>query len=71
MPQHETKMCERCNEQFECKCGDIINCDCSKVQLSVEERAFIESRYTDCLCVHCLLQLRNRYVLFKEKYFLS
>jgi hypothetical protein len=68
MPQHETKICGRCNLAFECKAGDITQCQCYNVQLSVEERAFVEERYKDCLCANCLLQLKNRYVLFKEKY---
>ncbi|MBV9962900.1 MAG: cysteine-rich CWC family protein [Parafilimonas sp.] len=68
MPLHEVKTCSRCNNGFECKAGDITHCQCNNIQLSVEERAFIEERYKDCLCANCLLQLKNRYMLFKEKY---
>jgi len=68
MPQHETKTCSRCNNAFECKAGDIAHCQCNSIQLSIEERAFIEERYHDCLCANCLLQLKSSYILFKEKY---
>ncbi len=68
MPSHEVKTCSRCNNVFECKAGDISNCQCRHVELTAEERAFIEDRYNDCLCANCLLQLKNRYMLFKEKY---
>ena len=68
MPLHETKICPRCTKAFECKAGDITNCQCNNIQLNAEERAFMEERYKDCLCIHCLTELQNRYVLFKEKY---
>ena len=68
MPQHEFKTCLRCNNVFQCKAGDIAQCQCSNIRLSIEERAFIEERYKDCLCANCLLQLKSQYILFKEKY---
>jgi hypothetical protein len=68
MPLHEAITCPRCNTAFECKAGDIMHCQCSGIQLSIEERAFIEERYQDCLCKDCLVQLKDRYILFKEKY---
>ena len=68
MPQHEIKICPRCDNTFECKAGDIAHCQCNCIWLSIEERCFIEERYTDCLCLNCLLQLKNRFVFFKEKY---
>jgi hypothetical protein len=69
MCKHEEKKCPRCQSPFECKVGDIGNCHCSAVKLSAEERNFIEERYRDCLCHNCLLELKNKYILFKEKYF--
>jgi hypothetical protein len=68
MPFHKVKTCERCNNVFECKAGDIAHCQCSNIQLSVEERAFIEERYRDCLCAGCLINLKNRYSVFQEKF---
>ncbi len=67
MCKHEEKQCPRCSKAFECKVGNIGECQCSGVQLSIEKRAFIETRYNDCLCINCLKELKNRYVFFKEK----
>jgi hypothetical protein len=68
MPQHEAKICPRCKAAFECKAGDISHCQCRHITLSVEEMTFVEERYQDCLCINCLMQLKNRYTQFKEKY---
>lgn len=53
---HEIKNCPSCNQVFECKVGDISNCDCTLIHLSLEEKAFVKD-------------LKNKYILFKEKYF--
>jgi len=68
MPLHEQKLCSRCEQPFECKAGTISQCLCNAVVLTAEERAFIEERYKDCLCVTCLKDLKNKYVFFKEKF---
>ena len=60
MPQHEQKICPRCKNTFECKAGDITNCQCINIELNIEERSFIEDRFKDCLCFNCLLELKNR-----------
>lgn len=67
MCKHEQKNCPRCGEGFECKVGDVTNCQCYGIELSVEEEAFITKQFADCLCRNCLLQLKNRYVLFIEQ----
>ena len=63
MCKHEEKYCPRCKASFECKVGDIAQCQCNGLALTVEERAFIADRYDDCLCRNCLLELRQRAVL--------
>jgi Cysteine-rich CWC len=68
MSKHEQRYCPRCNIVFECKAGTITQCQCSAIQLSPEERIYVESRFEDCLCVNCLIALQKEYVLFKEKY---
>ncbi|HMO63465.1 MAG TPA: cysteine-rich CWC family protein [Ferruginibacter sp.] len=67
MCKHEQKSCPRCGAVFECKTGDINNCQCFGVELSVAEETFIASHYNDCLCRNCLLQLKQRYTLFTEQ----
>jgi Cysteine-rich CWC len=68
MPSHELKSCPRCGAAFECKVGDISSCQCQGVALTADERAFIEERYADCLCIGCLKELKNRYVVFSERF---
>lgn len=68
MCKHEDKYCPRCNIVFECKAGSIMQCQCSTIQLSLEERIYIESKFEDCLCADCLAALQKEYVLFKEKH---
>ena len=68
LPKHEQRYCPRCNKTFECKVGNVAQCQCSKIVLSEEEKAFIADRYQDCLCLNCLLDLQNKYTFFKEKY---
>ena len=67
MCKHEHKNCPRCGEGFECKVGDVTNCQCYGIELSVEEEAFITKQFADCLCRNCLQQLKSRYTLFVEQ----
>ncbi|GGH80032.1 hypothetical protein HNQ91_004942 [Filimonas zeae] len=69
MPVHENEICPRCQQPFECKVGDVSNCQCNGLYLNEEERAHIAARYSDCLCIHCLRDLKNKYTMFKEKFF--
>jgi hypothetical protein len=63
---HENKYCPHCNQLFECNAGNITQCQCYGINISVQERAYINVRYTDCLCSKCLLQLKKDYVQFKN-----
>lgn len=65
--KHEQKNCPRCKAAFECRIGDITNCQCYRIELTVAEEAFIASEYSDCLCRNCLLLLKSRYHLFTEQ----
>jgi hypothetical protein len=69
MCKHEEKKCPRCQTPIECKVGDITHCQCFGISFTVEEKKFIEERYTDCLCRNCLQELKQRDTLFKEKFF--
>jgi nicotinate-nucleotide--dimethylbenzimidazole phosphoribosyltransferase len=62
MASHETKKCERCGALFECKVGNILECQCYAVQLTEKEKAYIsEKQYSDCLCAACLQNLKQQY----------
>lgn len=63
----ELKECPRCHTSFECKAGDITNCQCYGIELSAKEEGYIRSKYDDCLCRNCLLQLKQPLNLFKEE----
>lgn len=65
---HEIKRCRRCNAVFECKAGTVMQCQCFDVILTIEQRAYIEQRYNDCLCISCLKYLQIELNFFKEKY---
>jgi hypothetical protein len=56
---HENKICGRCQGPFECKVGNVSQCHCSEVRLSDVERAYIASKYRDCLCGPCLQAVRK------------
>jgi len=69
MLKHETKNCPRCQQTFECRCGDIIHCQCESVDLKQQHHDYISTQYDDCLCANCLKQLRSEYNTnqFKQK----
>jgi len=69
MANHENKNCPRCNSSFQCKAGSITECQCNQIKLSNEERIYIESLYTDCLCINCLSILQQQYLMLRKKNF--
>lgn len=69
MNKHEQKYCPRCAIVFECKVGNITQCQCSNIDLGVEEQTYIGFLYQDCLCAACIKVLRAEYNRnkFKER----
>ena len=65
--KHETKVCPRCGKYFECKMGDIHNCQCSTVQLTNEAREMVGEKFEDCLCKACLLSIQAEFKLKSDK----
>ena len=51
--------CPRCNAAFHCGARDTAPCACSGLQLSPELRAALQQHYRSCLCLRCLLELRQ------------
>jgi Cysteine-rich CWC len=68
MSQHERKPCPRCGISFECKPGNITQCQCYGVSLTEEQLVYIEHKYNDCICKSCMEYLKQELNLFKEKY---
>jgi len=59
--KHEEKYCPRCGILFECKVGDVANCQCNTIQLNRKERDYINEQYDDCLCANCMKDLKAEY----------
>jgi Cysteine-rich CWC len=65
---HEIKSCLRCGKDFECKAGNIGECQYFGFTMTDELKAYLEQRYNDCLCRSCLQYLQVELNLFKKKY---
>ena len=63
MCRHEEKYCPRCNRLFECKPGNIAQCQCFGIAFSAEEKRMIEQHFTDCLCINCLDELKKEFAV--------
>ena len=62
MQKHEIVRCERCQSPFECKANSFTKCQCTTVQLTLNETQYISEQYDGCLCAKCLLELQQEYV---------
>ena len=58
MSTHELKYCPRCHSTFECKVGNILLCQCNKVNLSEREKEYLKYNYNDCLCATCIEEIK-------------
>ena len=61
--RHEPKACSRCETLFECKVGNVENCQCQAVRLSDNIQKLIQKDYEACLCASCLKELKKMYYL--------
>lgn len=59
--KHEIIPCERCGMSIECKANSYTKCQCSAVQLSINEVQHISELYDGCLCAKCLFELQQEY----------
>lgn len=66
MPNHEAKTCPRCDASFECKVGSVLECQCSSVFLSAAEQDFLATRYDECLCVNCMLEVQTEFSILNH-----
>ena len=62
MRKHEEKYCSRCNSLFECRAGNIGACQCSQVVIPETLADHIAMVYQDCLCLNCLLELKESHI---------
>jgi Cysteine-rich CWC len=61
MTKHEIIRCERCGTSIECKANSYTKCQCSVVQLNLNEVQYIAENYEGCMCASCLLALQDEY----------
>jgi hypothetical protein len=61
MTKHEIIRCERCEAPFECKANSFTKCQCSTVQLTLNEVQYVSELYEGCLCASCLLVIQQEY----------
>ncbi|MBS1531408.1 MAG: cysteine-rich CWC family protein [Bacteroidetes bacterium] len=59
--KHEIICCERCRSSFECKANAVTKCQCSQVQLTLNETQYISEMFDGCLCAGCLRELQREY----------
>ena len=59
MPKHDTKTCPRCKASFKCKVELIQQCQCSSVFLTPSEQDYVSTRYDNCLCISCLVEVQT------------
>lgn len=63
--KHEVKSCPRCGVIFECKVGDVVNCQCYEVKIQAKTNEFLSNAYYDCLCKNCLASI-DKQLTFAE-----
>ncbi|MDB5031314.1 cysteine-rich CWC family protein [Mucilaginibacter sp.] len=61
MTKHEIISCDRCGARIECKANAYTKCQCSVVQLTLNEVQYISENYEGCMCAACLLALQGEY----------
>jgi hypothetical protein len=67
--KHEIMVCKRCGSRFECKVGDVSNCQCSNVSLNDATRKYLDNTFYGCLCVNCLAEVESKVSLTMGKSF--
>lgn len=66
MNKHEIISCERCRTRMECKANSYTKCQCSTIQLTLNEVQYVSECYEGCLCARCLKELQKEYRLFLD-----
>lgn len=61
MTKHEIIPCDRCGDSIECKANSFTKCQCSVVQLNLNEVQYIAENYEGCMCAKCLVELQEEY----------
>lgn len=60
------QLCTHCKNEIVCRVDAIELCDCTKVEISAELRAFLAQSYHKCLCNTCLERF-DKYAQFTKE----
>jgi len=52
---------------MECKANAFTKCQCSTVQLNLNEVQYISENYEGCMCAGCLAEMKEEYNLSLSK----
>jgi hypothetical protein len=61
MTKHEIIGCDRCGKRIECKANSYTKCQCSGVQLTLNEVQYISENFEGCMCADSLVALQGEY----------
>ncbi len=59
MSNHELHYCPSCQNSFECRVGNIAQCQCFGIELTELQKEWIQNQFDDCLCAACLLKIQE------------
>jgi hypothetical protein len=57
------KICEKCQQPFECNMDNIMQCQCYGIDLNSQAKQLVSNTFSDCLCKNCLLEINKEYTL--------
>jgi hypothetical protein len=63
MIKHEIIPCQRCGREIECKANSFLKCQCSGINLNLNEVQYICELYEGCMCASCLSELKEEHRL--------
>ena len=63
---YENKICGGCGVVFECKVGNIAQCQCYGITLNNEEYKYIGKQFAGCICIHIIKFL---WIIYNTKKF--
>lgn len=53
------KICEKCQQTFNCKMENIMQCQCYGIALTSHAKQLISNTFSDCLSKNCLLKINE------------
>jgi hypothetical protein len=59
MSNHELHYCPSCQNSFECRVGNITQCQCFDIELTELQKEWVQNQFDDCLCAACLLKIKE------------